>query len=139
MKTFDVITIGTGTRDVFLQMHDVKTVSIPRGDGKGFLFPIGAKTDVPTVIFSTGGGATNAAATFANFGFRVAFLGKLGTDDNGDAVLYDLRKRGVETRFVKRDTRQPTAFSVILTVRCFSTLFLQLSVCLFQSFSLCVI
>jgi hypothetical protein len=39
-------------------------------------FPLGAKIDVDQVYFDTGGGATNAAVTFARQGLGVATLAK---------------------------------------------------------------
>lgn len=113
MKRYDVITVGAATRDVFLRSPSLPLTGTPRHPA--FLLAVGAKFDIPTMVFATGGGATNAAATFAHFGFRTAFFGKTGADRRGDLVLEDLRAHGVDTSLVARDASEPTAYSIILT------------------------
>lgn len=116
MAHYDIITIGNATRDIFLQNpHYPVLRNIPRQGETSFVLPIGAKIDIPTLVFATGGGASNAAATFANFGYRVAFLGKTGKDRRGEYVIEDMRERGIDTSLVYRDPTEPTAYSVILT------------------------
>lgn len=116
MKHFDVITIGNATRDIFLQdaQYPIRA-DLPRKGESAFVLPIGGKIDVPTLVFATGGGASNAAATFANFHYRVAFCGTTGKDRRGDFVVGDMRERGIDVSLVYRDPRSPTAYSVILT------------------------
>lgn len=115
MKRYDVITIGNATRDIFLRgalplEHDAGQ---PTDDIE---LPLGAKFEVDTIVETTGGGASNAAATFGNLGLKTAFVGWIGTDQNGDAVLRELRQHHVDTRFVRRVAAAPTAQSVIVTV-----------------------
>jgi sugar/nucleoside kinase (ribokinase family) len=64
-------------------------------------------------VFSTGGGATNAAVTFARAGFHSCFLGKLGRDSAGSAVLDELHRDMVDTSLVKT-SETGTGYSVIL-------------------------
>lgn len=113
MKHYDVVTIGNGTRDIFIQ---TSTLRIQRRRGQAsFLVPVDAKIDIEGVVLSTGGGATNAAVTFSRLGHRTAFLGTVGTDHAGEAVVNDLREQEVDVRFVHRDRRRHTSLSVILT------------------------
>lgn len=116
MKHYDIITIGNATRDIFLQdaQYPVRA-NLPRKGTSAFVLPIGGKIDVPTLVFATGGGASNAAATFANFHYRVAFCGATGKDRRGGFVVGDMQERGIDTSLVYRDPRTPTAYSVILT------------------------
>ncbi len=116
MKHYDIIAIGNATRDIFLQDAQYPVMAnVPRRGESAFVLPIGGKIDVPTLVFATGGGASNAAATFANFGFHVAFCGTTGKDRRGGFVVNDMRERGIDTSLVYRDPRSPTAYSVILT------------------------
>lgn len=117
MKSFDVITIGNGTRDIFLQSRDFPVMrDKQRPKLEDFCVPLGAKVEVDRVVVATGGGATNAAATFGNFGFRTAFLGKLGMDDDAHAILRDLVSRRVDTSFIRRASNMITPLSVIISV-----------------------
>ncbi|MFH1171394.1 MAG: carbohydrate kinase family protein, partial [bacterium] len=113
---YDVITVGSATRDVFLRsahFHIVHSRHLTPGQTE--YLALGSKIDIPTLVVSTGGGATNAAATFAKFGFRTAFVGRIGVDEDGDAILRDLRDRNITTHYVHRDVRRRTAFSVLLS------------------------
>lgn len=113
---FDIVTIGAATRDVFLRSADFHVIQDDRFlTGQAECVALGTKINIATLILSTGGGATNAAATFARLGFRTAFVGKIGDDDHGRAVLRDLQDRSIDVRFVARDPRYPTAFSVLLS------------------------
>ncbi|HTY39596.1 MAG TPA: carbohydrate kinase family protein [Candidatus Paceibacterota bacterium] len=118
---FDVITIGTATRDVFLHskgfriVHDpkhLKRLGFPTGEVQAFA--LGAKLEVDTPVFTVGGGAANAAVTFARQGFRTAALYKIGRADNhGQAVLKDMKKEGVVS-WAAFDAEKMTAYSVVL-------------------------
>ncbi len=109
-----ILTFGAGSQDVFLTgkaLHakrDVRT--------KDFVeqFPLGAKIDVEEVYFETGGGATNAAVTFARQGLQVGFVGKLGHDPAGSEVVRVLRREGVATDRVVFDPKLTTAYSTIM-------------------------
>lgn len=116
MKNFDVITIGAATRDVFLRSKAIKVI---RDDsfstGEAECFALGSKIDVDQIVFETGGGATNAAVSFARQGYRTAFAGKIGaTDARGGVILDALRKERVDISIVTRDKKKATAYSVLL-------------------------
>lgn len=108
----DIISIGAGVQDVFL--HG-KIFGAHRDDGQLVTeFVYGSKNEVEGVFFSTGGGATNAAVTFARHGFHSAFLGALAHDYPGRAVLEDLQRNRVNTRLVKAANDAGTGYSILL-------------------------
>lgn len=116
MKKFDVITIGAATRDVFLRSRGIKVMRDPAfSTGEAECFALGSKIDVDEIIFETGGGATNAAVSFARQGLAVGFAGKIGaTDARGKEILAALRLEHVDTSLTVLDRREPTAYSVLL-------------------------
>jgi ribokinase len=116
MKHFDVITIGAATRDVFLRSKAIKIIrDASFSTGEGECFALGSKIDIDEIVFETGGGATNAAVSFARQGFHTAFAGKIGaTDARGGVILDALRKERVNVSIVTRDTKKATAYSVLL-------------------------
>lgn len=75
---------------------------------------LGAKADVNNITFSTGGGATNAAVTFARQGLYAEFMGTLGHDPAGLAVLTELDEEGVATTRVSYSDKYNTGYSVLL-------------------------
>lgn len=107
---FDIITIGSATRDVFLKSKSFE---------KPLCFRLGTKVEVDKIIFTSGGGATNAAVTFSRLGFRCACLAKVGQDPAGQAVISDLRKEKVDTSLIQKTGSFHTAYSVILSCGAF--------------------
>jgi len=67
------------------------------------------------IIIRTGGGGTNAAATFAKQGLKTAFYGSVGQDYAGFSMLLDLKKFSVSTEFLSSLKGKTTNHSVILS------------------------
>jgi ribokinase len=115
---FDVITVGSATRDVFLKSKEFKSKrdrSSPTGSN--LPLPLGSKLNVEELIFETGGGATNTAVTFARQGLSTACICRVGDDTGGKAVVESLEKEGVNTEFTRKDSENYTAYSIILVVK----------------------
>jgi len=102
---FDVITIGSATRDVFLMSRNFKLLHQNKSAG--------AKIEVEKVIFSTGGGATNAAVTFSRQGLKTATIIKTGKDMLADYILDELKKEKISS-FAVKDNKKGTDYSTIL-------------------------
>lgn len=112
MNKPSIIAIGAGVQDVLLRG---KIFSAHRENGEMLQeFKLGSKNDIEEVIYSTGGGATNAAVTFARQGLRSAFMGHVGQDIAGQAVLEDLHREGVGTGLVSYSDEYGTGYSTIL-------------------------
>jgi sugar/nucleoside kinase (ribokinase family) len=75
---------------------------------------MGTKIPVDELVFETGGGATNAAVTFARFGFKTACITRVGDDVGGREILEQLEREKISTRGVQSDRRNRTAYSIIL-------------------------
>lgn len=111
----DVITIGTATRDAFVRSQEFKIKSSPMFlAGESLCLPAGAKIDVDDIVFATGGGATNAAVTFARQGFHTACLCRIGNDVSGREVLANLKSEGVSTGLVVEDHNLKTAYAILI-------------------------
>lgn len=116
---YDVITIGTATRDVFLKSRffkefrneNLKDIGISGGVAECFVW--GGKVEVEKPVLTSGGGATNAATTFARQGFKTASIFKIGDDRPGEGIVQDLKKEGVKTLAMK-DKKYGTGYSTIL-------------------------
>jgi ribokinase len=108
-----MLAIGTATQDVFLIGGDIFKPLCDHGVCFEHL-PLGAKLDLEQVIFSTGGNATNAATTFARQGHDSEYMGILGKDIAGTAVMRVLDTEGIGTRYVSEDEKYVTGYSTIL-------------------------
>ena len=116
MNKAHILTIGAAVRDVFLTSPGFTVIRSPQfSTGYGECVALGAKIEVEQCVFATGGGATNAAATFSHLGFSTSVLAKIGTDEPGEAILADLRAHGVATTHVKREKKGNTGYSTLLT------------------------
>lgn len=112
---FEVITIGAATRDVFLQSGNFRFIKSQEfAGGTGECLALGSKNEVQDIFFSTGGGATNAAVTFARLGLRTAVLARVGRDASGEEIVETMKKEGVSAKLIQSDIKEPTAYSTLL-------------------------
>jgi len=109
-----ILTFGSATQDVFLTGKALHARRDVRTRDYVEQFPLGAKIDVEHVYFDTGGGATNAAVTFARQGLHAGFVGKIGHDPAGVEVMRVLRREGVSTDRVVHDPKLTTGYSTLL-------------------------
>jgi sugar/nucleoside kinase (ribokinase family) len=110
-----ILSIGAAVQDVFLSHSDeFKPVTDKTLHEQVMQLEMGAKADVNNIEFSTGGGATNASVTFSRQGLHAQFMGTIGHDPAGQAVLDDLDKEGVDTRLVSYSKNLNTGYSVLL-------------------------
>lgn len=113
-----ICALGAASQDVFLSGKGIRAQLDPRTNEymEEFSqdFKLGAKITVDTVAFATGGGATNAAVTFARQGIESSFIGKLGNDIAAHGVLEELDNEHVDTGHVLYHNTLGTQYSTIL-------------------------
>jgi sugar/nucleoside kinase (ribokinase family) len=109
-----ILTFGAATQDVFLSGKALHARRDVRTRDYVEQFPLGAKLDIEGVHFDTGGGAANAAVTFARQGFSVGYVGKIGHDPAGAEVMRVLRREGVATDYVVYDAKLGTGYSTLM-------------------------
>lgn len=108
-----IISLGAAVQDVILGGRIFEAHRDEDGD-KVNEFDLGSKNEVESVTHSTGGGATNAAVTFARQGLRSFYMGKIGDDIAGKVVLEALRQDDVDTSLVGYNKELGTGYSTIL-------------------------
>lgn len=117
-RGYDVIALGAATIDTFVwskAFHQVKNSAFETGVGE--CFSLGTKIDVDRFALSTGGGATNAAATFSHLQFRAGCIAAIGDDLFGASIREDFKQRGMDTSFLVTVPKEQTAFSTILVMQ----------------------
>lgn len=111
---YDVVTIGSATRDNFLLM-DYDLINWPKSPSKkAVVFNWGEKYGVDRVYSTLGGNAANASVTFARQGFRAACVAKIGSDIAGDEFLAYLKSHKVDVSLIANSEDLPTAYSALL-------------------------
>lgn len=111
MKKFDVVVVGTATRDVYLISKDFAAY-----DSNGepvIIIPANTKIDMPDIASDIGGGAPNAAVTFARTGFKTACMAKVGVDGSGKETEAVLEKERISSLLIKEKSHQ-TGLSLVL-------------------------
>ncbi len=113
----DILTIGAATRDIFLVSDKFRTIANHSFEGGvAECVPLGSKIEIQKFVATTGGGATNAAATFKSLGFKTAIICRVGDDSTGRDLLEDLKKYRIETKYVNSIKEGQTAYSTLLTM-----------------------
>ncbi|MBQ7450354.1 carbohydrate kinase family protein [bacterium] len=112
----EIITIGSGTIDVFIECDSANIVSVSsKNKSTDFMsFAYGSKLEVEGFSSETGGGGINTAANFVNLGYKTAAIIKLGNDFAKKNILRKLDKLGIDDESVCFDENEHTGFSVIL-------------------------
>ncbi|MBU4348641.1 carbohydrate kinase family protein [Patescibacteria group bacterium] len=92
---FDVITIGSITKDNFLEL-DCEIINWTKTPlGKAIVLPFGEKLEVKKIVCTIGGNSANASVTFSRMGFKTACFGKIGDDLAGREIKSFLKKEKV--------------------------------------------
>jgi sugar/nucleoside kinase (ribokinase family) len=111
-----ILTIGGATYDIIIGYPDAQILYRATTSGKqGFLeLEEGKKLELDSVVYKTGGGATNSAVSFARLGLSVESFFKIGDDFQGRIILELLASEGVATSHVCVTSELPTSVSFII-------------------------
>lgn len=108
-----ILAIGKASQDVILtsskdfQPHNHKGVEYEQ-------LPLGKKLHLDDVFFSSGGNATNAAATFARQGLNSKYMWVLGADVSSQMILRSLDDENIDTTNVIQEDSYKASYSTIL-------------------------
>ncbi len=113
---YDVITVGGATEDMTLFTHEGVLIDnkhdVLRQELLGFEY--GAKLAVDKAESAFGGGAANAAVSFARLGLKTACRVAVGNDDRGAQIIRHLKSEKVNRRLVQSVKGQMSGFSPII-------------------------
>jgi sugar/nucleoside kinase (ribokinase family) len=102
IKSIDVLHVGIMCADIPLKIpYDTIDFTVDS-----------IKLDEAAIV--SGGDATNASQVMARLGKNVAVAAKIGNDLIGHVIKNSVEESGVNTAYVKMDTRSSTALSVVL-------------------------
>lgn len=112
---YDIVSIGSATRDVFFSTDELKSFKIDEfPTGEAICVGLGSKLEMKKIVLTSGGGGTNAAVTFARQGLKTANIGVVGKDFNGTNILEELAGEGIDVQYFQKHDDDYTAYSVIL-------------------------
>ncbi|NQU83959.1 MAG: carbohydrate kinase family protein [Parcubacteria group bacterium] len=115
---FDVITIGSATRDVYLKSPAFDLIKSDKFDtGVGSCLALGSKNEASEIFLDTGGGATNAAVTFSGLKIKTGVITRVGEDSAGKELIEILKKSKVDISLIEKDRKHFTSYSTILLTK----------------------
>ncbi|MHA1931801.1 MAG: carbohydrate kinase family protein [Promethearchaeota archaeon] len=116
MNIPELITIGSNTLDILIQIDDILRFELLDKDiiKKYTAIEYSRKLNVKDVKFVPGGSGANIAANCSMLGLNSAYVGVMGNDFSADICLTDLKKRGVDLSQVIQTEEDCTAISIIL-------------------------
>ena len=115
-----IVALGSALQDLYLidrddfvetKVHSISTNSTTSLFGE---LKFGSKVDIDRLLYEVGGGGTNAAVEFARHGHESIYIGNIGKDSAGEAVLACLDEEGVDSSYVEYASRKSTGCSVIM-------------------------
>ena len=115
-----IVSLGSALQDLYMIDRDdfvaAELCDVHHKNCKSIFgeLEIGSKVDIDRVLYTIGGGGTNAAVEFARHGHESIYLGNIGHDIAGDAVLACLDDEGVDNSYVEYAPKRATGCSVIM-------------------------
>ncbi|MDR0591216.1 MAG: carbohydrate kinase family protein [Candidatus Nomurabacteria bacterium] len=109
-----VVCVGAALQEVYLSNSPVFKPVRDRHQGDFAEIKMDSMVEVERVDIGIGGGALNAAVTFARHGLDVSYMGEIGHDLAGQAVLDLLDREGISRELVQYSHEHHTGHSVIL-------------------------
>ncbi|MFC1729760.1 carbohydrate kinase family protein [candidate division KSB1 bacterium] len=115
MKQLDFVAVGDITTDAFIKLKDAEVnCDIDRDNCKlsidfGSKIPYESVTVVPAV-----GNSPNASVSAYRLGLNSAIVTNMGDDKNGEEILEQLKKEGVDTQFVSVEKGKNSNYHYVL-------------------------
>ncbi|WP_334147788.1 carbohydrate kinase family protein [Hyphomicrobium sp.] len=112
-----VLTVGGAMIDTIaiIASSAIERVVLDNAAASFLLLEEGRKTEALEVSTHCGGGAVNAAVSFARLGLDCSVLIKLGQDRRAEQILACLDAEGISHRWAVRDPSEPTGASVLIS------------------------
>lgn len=123
MNSFDVVTIGKATLDIFLWIHEANKHFQVDLKTHELCIKTGEKAPIDKAYFMVGGNAANVGISLSRMGFKSAIIAEIGTDEFAAKIINTLKEEGVSEIYLKQTANQPSSFSIILNFKADRTIF----------------
>lgn len=110
---YDIITIGTVSLDIFLDI-DKAYLESNKKLGALFCLQYGSKIPIKKMIQDIGGNAANTAVAFSRLNLKTGIMTTLGSDELSARIIEKLKKEGVAGSLISRRKLAQANSSVIL-------------------------
>lgn len=124
-SSFDLVTVGNATIDLFLSIQDTNKHFRLNEDTQELCARYGDKALIDKVELLLGGNASNVAVGVSRLGFKSAILAEIGTDEFSQKIVNNLKNEGVNDSLLKRNEKAPSLISVIINFKVDRTIFVE--------------
>ena len=114
---YHLITIGDAVIDTHVQIDNASIQCGVDQQNCQLCFDYASKIPISGSFQCLGGNATNVAVGATRLGLNTAIFSSVGNDSNGEMVIDELRKYGVNTSFVDLDIKSQTRYSIVLNYK----------------------
>lgn len=125
MAKYDIISIGDTTIDAFIELHEASVHCSVDHANCQLCLSYGDKIPYERLTLLPAGNATNNAVGSARLGMSNAFVTGVGKDEHGHLIINELRKEGIDTRYIQIDAKVATNFHFVLSFRGERTILLK--------------
>jgi len=116
-KSFDIISIGDTSLDVFLKVNSASLLCSLDKENCWFCVNYTEKIPVTDIHFCPGGNACNNAVGSSRLGLKTALYTFLGDDDSGRRILENIKKEKVSDEYIRIEKGNPTNYSTVLVYK----------------------
>lgn len=114
---YHLITIGDAVIDTHVQIDQASLQCDINHKHCQLCFDFASKIPISGSFQCLGGNAANVAVGATRLDLNTAIISSVGNDANGEMVVDELKKYGVNTSFVDLDAKTQTRYSIILNFK----------------------
>ncbi len=110
----DILTIGDSCIDVTMHVSNADEVNMSGSDKQQICFVHGSKIPVDKFYSAVGGNSVNVATGCNRMGLKTAVYTEIGDDANGNLIVDELNKLGINTEFCIKNKGEVTNVNSIV-------------------------
>jgi ribokinase len=114
---YDIVSIGDTTIDAFVELHEASVHCSVNHTDCQLCLSYADKVPYENLTLLPAGNSTNNAVGSARLGMKNAFITGLGDDMQGQTIIDELKKEGVDTQFIHKNKGIKTNFHFVLVYR----------------------
>lgn len=115
MAKYDIVSVGDTTIDAFIELHEASIHCSVDQTNCQLCMSFADKIPYTNLTMLPAGNSTNNAVGSVRLGMKNAFVTSVGDDIQGQTILAELKKEGVDTRFMHVNRGVQTNFHFVLS------------------------
>ncbi len=114
---YDIISLGDSTIDTIVGISDATVACSIDKDNCMLQLRYADKLPVETITQKVAGNSANNAVGMARLGFKTLFHTILGDDSSGDTIIKEMKKQGVDVKFIEQKKKRSTNASTVINYK----------------------